>query len=69
MENMIQTMNNEQIKTWYSSSQLNNYKNKGKPIRLKAFGNVVHIQTSYLDKQCNKIIALILLGTKFLHCL
>lgn len=36
MENMIQTMNNEQIKTWYSSSQLNNYKNKGKPIRLKA---------------------------------
>lgn len=24
---------------------------------------------SYLDKQCNKIIALILLGTKFLHCL
>lgn len=36
MENMIQIMNNEQIKTWYSSSQLNNYKNKGKPIRLKA---------------------------------
>lgn len=36
MENMIQIMNNEQNKTWYSSSQLNNYKNKGKPVWLKA---------------------------------
>lgn len=36
MENVIQNINNEQIKIWYSSSDLNDLKNKEKPIWLKA---------------------------------